>query len=132
MKSKAAFQLYPNILESICTLGDKNLAILIRELNHLIAQIDVEDCAEVERFCDDFAQNLNQKGCVFAQFCYLKPHVIQYWKNVINGNKGREFGKLGGAPKGNKNAAKKQPPYNFNDNINNNDKNNISDLFNGE
>ena len=77
--------------------------------------------AELEQKCDDFETKLGQKGKVFAQFLLLKPVIIKYWQNVINGNKGREFGTLGGAPSGNQNARKKQPPIKDN-NIDINDK----------
>ncbi len=110
MKSKAAFQLFPNMAESLCSLGDKNLVLLMREITYLIAQIDIENITELEQKCDDFESKLGQKGKVFAQFLLLKPHIIKYWQNVINGNKGRDFGTLGGAPIGNQNARKKQPP----------------------
>ena len=44
----------------------------------------------------------------------VKPNLDaarrRYMASVENGKKGAEFGKLGGAPKGNQNARKKQPP----------------------
>ena len=36
----------------------------------------------------------------------------RYMASVENGKKGAEFGKLGGAPKGNQNARKNNPPIN--------------------
>ena len=61
----------------------------------------------------------------------IKPQLDANWKRYNNGCKGKEFGKRGGAPKGNKNATKttpKQPQDNPkttpNDNDNDNDNNN--------
>ena len=44
----------------------------------------------------------------------------RYVASIENGKKGAEFGKLGGAPKGNQNARKKQPlkqPLDVDDNV---------------
>ncbi len=78
-----------------------------------------------------------------AQVCWvlIKPQLDANWKRYDNGCKGGEFGKKGGAPKGNKNANKgkttpKQPQENptaveittpnnnVNNNLNNNDNSN--------
>lgn len=78
-----------------------------------------------------------------AQVCWvlIKPQLDANWKRYDNGCKGGEFGKKGGAPKGNKNANKgkttpKQPQENpiaveittpnnnVNHNLNNNDNSN--------
>lgn len=56
----------------------------------------------------------------------IKPQLDANHKRYLNGCKGAEYGKLGGAPKGNQNARKKQPPINpktspnVNDNVNDN------------
>lgn len=78
-----------------------------------------------------------------AKVCWvlIKPQLDANWKRYDNGCKGGEFGKKGGAPKGNKNANKgkttpKQPQENptaveittpnnnVNNNLNNNDNSN--------
>ena len=54
----------------------------------------------------------------------------RYEASVENGRKGAEFGKLGGAPKGNQNARKKQPlkqPLDVNVNENEDEKENVND-----
>lgn len=61
-------------------------------------------------------------------FKQAKPQIDtnnrRYDACVENGKKGAEFGKLGGAPKGNQNAKKKQPLNNPNNNPKDNPKNN--------
>lgn len=59
----------------------------------------------------------------------IRPQLDANHKRYLNGCKGAEYGKLGGAPKGNQNARKKQPlinpkttpNVNDNDNVNGND-----------
>ena len=52
-------------------------------------------------------------SCVNMIMALVKPNLDaarrRYMASVENGKKGAEFGKLGGAPKGNQNARKKQP-----------------------
>ena len=63
----------------------------------------------------------------------IKPQLDANWRRFENGRKGASFGKLGGAPKGNRNACKKTTPkqpqnnpkttpnVNVNDNVNDNE-----------
>lgn len=63
----------------------------------------------------------------------IRPQLDANHKRYLNGCKGAEYGKLGGAPKGNQNARKKQPLINpkttpnVNDNVNDNDNVNGND-----
>lgn len=51
------------------------------------------------------------KGVANMAWKLICPMLDKQWTNYFNGCKGADFGKMGGAPKGNKNAAK-QPPNN--------------------
>ena len=57
----------------------------------------------------------------------IKPQLDANHKRYLNGRKGAEYGKLGGAPKGNQNARKKQPLINPKTTPNVNDNDNVND-----
>ena len=69
----------------------------------------------------------NLSGFPKALFSLIKPQLEANWKRFENGKKGGQYGDLGGAPKGNKNAKKAKQPLNngkttpnvnvFNDNV---------------
>ena len=56
----------------------------------------------------------------------IKPQLDANYRKFLNGCKGAEFGKLGGAPKGNQNARKKQPQNNPKTTPNDNGNENIN------
>ena len=66
----------------------------------------------------DYALNFNKPdgldGIAAIVFPLIEPQITANNKRYINGLKGREFGSLGGAPKGNKNASKTTPKGNKN------------------
>lgn len=57
----------------------------------------------------------------------IRPQLDANHKRYLNGCKGAEYGRLGGAPKGNQNARKKQPLINPQTTPNVNDNDNVND-----
>lgn len=57
----------------------------------------------------------------------IRPQLDANHKRYLNGCKGAEYGRLGGAPKGNQNARKKQPLINPKTTPNVNDNDNVND-----
>lgn len=61
----------------------------------------------------DYALNFNKpeglEGVAAIVFPLIEPQITANNKRYINGCRGGEYGKLGGAPKGNQNAAKTTP-----------------------
>ena len=95
---KKSFVMYDSFVEAMMHLDDKDF----RECFMKIRDYALEGvCAE------SASQNIN------IIMALVKPNLDsarrRYLASVENGKKGAEFGKLGGAPKGNQNARKKQP-----------------------
>ncbi len=78
----------------------------------------------------DFS-GVSQQPFVEAIFAGIRPQLDANHKRFLNGYKGKEYGRLGGAPKGNTNA-RKQPQNNpkttpnVNDNENENENENVN------
>ena len=95
---KKSFVMYDSFVEAMMHLDDKDF----RECFMKIRDYALEGvCAE------SASQNIN------IIMALAKPNLDsarrRYMASVENGKKGAEYGKLGGAPKGNQNARKKQP-----------------------
>lgn len=95
---KRSFVMYDSFVEAMMHLDDKDF----RECFMKIRDYALEGvCAE------SASQNIN------IIMALVKPNLDsarrRYMASVENGKKGAEYGKLGGAPKGNQNARKKQP-----------------------
>ena len=106
---KRSFVFYDSFLEAMKHLNDAEF----RECVMRIRDYALEDIDE-----ESASPNIN---IIMALF---KPNLDsarrRYMASVENGKKGAEFGKLGGAPKGNQNARKKQPlkqPLDVDDNV---------------
>ena len=95
---KRSFVMYDSFVEAMMHLDDKDF----RECFMKIRDYALDGvCAE------SASQNIN------IIMALAKPNLDsarrRYMASVENGKKGAEYGKLGGAPKGNQNARKKQP-----------------------
>ena len=83
----------------------------------------------LDQVIPDFT-GVTQQPFVEAIFAGIRPQMDANYKRFLNGYKGKEYGRLGGAPKGNTNA-KKQPQDNpkttpnVNDNVNGNVNGNV-------
>ena len=95
---KKSFVFYNSFLEAMKHLNDSEF----RECVMRIRDYALEDIDE-----ESASPNIN------IIMALAKPNLDsarrRYMASVENGKKGAEFGKLGGAPKGNQNARKKQP-----------------------
>ena len=95
---KRSFVFYDSFLEAMKHLNDAEF----RECVMRIRDYALEDIDE-----ESASPNIN------IIMALVKPNLDsarrRYEASVENGKKGAEFGKLGGAPKGNQNARKKQP-----------------------
>jgi len=125
------FIFYANYALAASTLGDKARLKLYDAIVKL-GLTCVENVTELERLCSEIESNLEQNRNVFAQFLLIKKQILTSLKNQINGAKGKEYGRLGGAPDGNKNAVKKQPPKQPQNNPRGLNKNNPPPLFKKE
>ena len=106
---KRSFVFYDSFLEAMKHLNDAEF----RECVMRIRDYALEDIDE-----ESASPNIN------IIMALVKPNLDsarrRYMASVENGKKGAEFGKLGGAPKGNQNARKKQPlkqPLDVDDNV---------------
>ena len=121
--SRDSFVFYSSFALAANTLGDKARLKLYDSVVKL-GLCCAENETELNQVCADIESSLIQNRNVFAQFLLIKPQIISNFKKFINGSKGKEYGALGGAPKGNKNATKNNPKttpnVNVNDNVNDN------------
>ena len=95
---KRSFVFYDSFLEAMKHLNDSEFReCVMRIRDYALEGIDEE----------------SQSPYVNIILAMAKPNLDsarrRYMASVENGKKGAEFGELGGAPKGNKNASKKQP-----------------------
>ena len=95
---KRSFVMYDSFLEAAKHLSDAEFReCILRIRDYALEDIDEE----------------SQSPYVNIILAMAKPNLDsarrRYMTSVENGKKGAEFGKLGGAPKGNQNARKKQP-----------------------
>lgn len=95
---KRSFVMYDSFLEAAKHLNDAEFReCILRIRDYALEDIDEE----------------SQSPYVNIILAMAKPNIDsarrRYMASVENGKKGAEFGKLGGAPKGNQNARKKQP-----------------------
>jgi hypothetical protein len=95
-KSKDSFIFYRSFKESLSELSDSD---------KLIVYEAISDYA-LDRIEPDLT------GFPKALFSLIRPQLDANWKRFENGKKGAEYGKLGGAPIGNKNAKKNKAFYN--------------------
>lgn len=95
---KRSFVFYDSFLEAMKHLNDSEFRECVMKIrDYALEGIDEE----------------SQSPYVNIILAMAKPNLDsarrRYMASVENGKKGAEFGELGGAPKGNKNASKKQP-----------------------
>lgn len=115
-----SFIFYASFAQAASMLGDKARLKLYDSVVKL-GLCCAENETELNQVCAEIETSLAQNRNVLAQFLLIKPQIITNLKKWLGGNKGKEHGALGGAPKGNKNASKKQPLLlNENDNVNDN------------
>lgn len=116
-----SFVFYSSFAQAASTLGDKARLKLYDSVVKL-GLCCAENETELDQVCAEIESSLVQNKNVFAQFLLIKPQIISNFKKFVNGSKGKKYGALGGAPKGNKNASKNNPKTtpNVNDNVNDN------------
>lgn len=116
---RESFIFYKSFYDAIDTLGEKAQLKLYKSIMKLNFNC-CENMTELEQLCDEIETNLKQNRNVFAQFLLIKPQILANFSRFLNGSKGKGHGSLGGAPKGNQNAAKNNPkttPNVFNENV---------------
>lgn len=94
--TRNSFVFYRSFKESISNLSDKEKLIMYEAIT-------------------DFALDMKEPtltGFPQSLFTLIRPVLEANLKRWRNGCKGGEFGKYGGAPKGNKNAVKEKQPLN--------------------
>ena len=107
---KRSFVMYDSFLEAMKHLSNKDFRECVMKIrDYALEGIDVESKSPMVNVIMELA----------------KPNLDsarkRYMACVENGKKGAEYGQLGGAPKGNQNARKKQPlkqPLDVNANVN--------------
>lgn len=116
---RESFIFYKSFYDAIDTLGEKAQLKLYKSIMKLNFNC-CENMTELEQLCDEIETSLKQNRNVFAQFLLIKPQILANFSRFLNGSKGKGGGSLGGAPKGNQNAAKNNPkttPNVFNENV---------------
>ena len=95
---RESFVFYRSFYESIQGLPDRvQLALFQAVARYGLDQVE-----------PDFS-GVPQQPFVEAIFAGIRPQLDANHKRFLNGYKGKEFGRLGGAPKGNTNASKTTP-----------------------
>lgn len=92
------FLFFKSFYDAINCLGEKAQLKLYKSIMKLNFNC-CENMTELEQLCTEIETELKQNRHVFAQFLLIKPHIIKSMEASFNG-------RLGGAPKGNKNAEK--------------------------
>ncbi|MBQ8272092.1 MAG: hypothetical protein IJZ09_03695 [Tidjanibacter sp.] len=95
---KKSFVMYDSFVETMMHLDDKDFRECFMKIrDYALERVDEE----------------SKSPMVNVIMALAKPNLDsarrRYMASVENGKKGAEYGKLGGAPKGNQNARKKQP-----------------------
>ncbi len=112
----------------------KNSFVFYRSFAEALAEMSEADALELLRaiigYGLDMAEPTVKRKYVRMAWMLIKPQLDANWQRYENGCKGGEYGNRGGAPKGNRNAAKAKQPQNNpkttpNDNDNDNDNVNV-------
>lgn len=119
MIKRAGIIYYRSYVESIRECSTfKETAILTNVLNDLLF-MDIEEIDDFEQKSEEIFEKYNEKyknpkimNNIKRVLIGLNPNIRKSIERQLNGAKGAPYGKLGGAPKGNKNAQKKQPQNN--------------------
>lgn len=113
---KESFVFYKSFYDAINLLGEKAQLKLYKSIMKLNFNC-CETMTEIEQLCDEIETELKQNRHTFAQFLLIKPQILANFSKYLNGCKGAESGRLGGAPKGNTNASKNNPKTTPNENV---------------
>lgn len=116
MKEKESFVFYRSFAESINCLPANFQLPLYKAITAYALDLEVPDFG-----------NYEDKYVLEALWAGIKPQLDANYQRYLNGCKGGEYGHLGGAPKGNQNARKKQPQNNPKTTPNVNDNENVNE-----
>ena len=122
---RESFVFYQSFASAAATLGNKARLMLYDAVVELGLSC-AESVTELEQVCTKIESKLVRNRNVFAQFLLIKPQIFANFKRYLNGLKGKEFGALGGAPVGNKNACRQMDKTTPNENVNVNVNENIN------
>jgi len=77
----------------------------------IISQNKEENLMNYDKFAEKILQNLDKNKMFFAKLSLINliPNTRKCYSKYLNGGEGKEYGHLGGAPIGNKNASKNNP-----------------------
>lgn len=115
---RESFVFYRSFYESIKRLPERAQLSLF----HAVVEYGLNQVAP------DFT-GISQQPFVEAIFAGIRPQLDANHKRFLNGCKGGEYGKMGGAPKGNQNARKDKQPQNnpkSTPNVNENENENVN------
>lgn len=93
-----SFIFFKSFYDAINCLGEKAQLKLYKSIMKLNFNC-CKNVTELEQLCNEIETELKQNRNVFAQFLLIKPHILKSLELSFNG-------RLGGAPRGNKNAKK--------------------------
>lgn len=118
MKEKESFVFYRSFAKSIDRLPPGMQLPLYKAITAYALDLELPDFSA----CSD-------RYVLDALWEGIRPQLDANHQRYLNGLKGGEYGHLGGAPKGNQNARKKQPQNNpkTTPNVNVNDNENVND-----
>jgi len=92
---------------------ERDSFIFYRSFQNAISECSDADQLTIYRAIANYALDRVEPDTLtgFARVVWLlvRPQLEANWKKFENGCKGREYGKKGGAPKGNQNAKKNNP-----------------------
>lgn len=121
--------------------------VFYRSFQDAINEANEKEQLLIYRAIANYALNREEPqlvGMAKIAWVLIKPQLDANWRRYENGCKGAEYGKKGGAPRGNNNAVKQNNPKttpnqpqnkgyavekttpNVNDNVNDNDNNNVN------
>ena len=91
----------------------RNSFVFYRSFNEAMEELSENDQLVLYRAIVDYGLDSREpsfnSSYLRMAWKLIKPQLDANWKRYNNGCKGKEFGKRGGAPKGNKNATKTTP-----------------------
>ena len=117
---RESFVFYKSFYDAIEKIPQIKYRYLLLETIIKVGLFSGESIEKLESFCIESEQKLSKNYAVLGIFLSIKPQLIANYKKYLNGCKGADSGRLGGAPLGNQNARQNNPKTT--PNVNENDK----------
>lgn len=112
MEERTRISFYKSYSSTFFKLQKKNDQNLYASILFELFFMDIEKVEDFKQKTKEIFKKYGASNSVELALENAIPNIKKSIERQLNGAKGAPYGKLGGAPKGNKNAQKKQPPNN--------------------